>query len=170
MLAALTLAVVLGGAEPSVPALRDPTPAELMREGCVNTGLRREAFEQAARAHGWTPSRITRSSGMPGWNASYRAGRALVVMSGLPLNGGTDPSLASMCMVSMGRPQGNWLAELAALASELGMEPEGDQAALGGAEMRIWSKFGSETLSAAYRSSNRTVAVTLSRQIVTVLE
>lgn len=164
---ALAFVVALGVAEPSLPTRQSSPLADLVQTACVDTGMRREAVEHTARANRWSTTRITRQTGQQGWILAYRVDEATIVVSGVPLGGEVDPSLASLCMVSTSVLQPDWLLGVERLAHDLGLAAAAVGDIPGPAEMHIWSKLGGLTLTSAYQPSNRNVAVTLSRQIVT---
>ena len=162
---ALLIAGFLAGGAPS-PDQHPARLADMVREACVVTELRREEFEKVARTHRWKPTPITSASGeQAAWTVAFRDGAASLIMSGAVGNAEANPDLAALCMVSVPEPRGDWQGDIADLAVELGMTPEPSYN-LGGADVRTWSRLGSQTLTAAYQPGNRTVAVTLSRQTV----
>lgn len=165
MLVTLAFAILLGGSRPALDTPEDSVLVGLVEQACVATGLQRDAFEQAARTQRWRPAPLTRNTG-EGWSLAYRTGQATITLSGLPVDGVTDPSLGSMCMVAVHRPDAGWREQLSALAVELGMQEDPALEIPGAPDVRSWSKFGGHTLTAAYQPANQTVAVTLSRQIV----
>ena len=84
--------------------------------------------------------------------------------------GAGDPSVGSVCSVSIERASPALADEMAALAASLGLGDESpfiDQPP-GAAPMRIWSRFGDKTLTYAAASDGRAV-VSLSRQVVSTL-
>lgn len=164
---ALAFVAALSGVEPAFPAQRDHSLAELVRVACVDTGLRREVVERTARANRWNAARITRQTSEQGWSLAYRVDAASIIVSNIPVAGDADPSQASFCTVSIANPPSDWMADVEQLAFDLGLVAESAGELSGPAEMHVWSKLGAQTLTAAYQFSNRTVAVTLSRQVVT---
>ncbi len=104
---------------------------------------------------------------MGGWSLHYRVGRMSVLLAGVPLEGPTDQAVGSMCTVTVQRPSDEWQADIEALAASLDLTPEPVRDAFPGVVMKTWSKMGELTLSAASTASNQSLAVTLSRQIVT---
>lgn len=90
-----------------------------------------------------------------------------VLLSGVPLEGATDQAVGSMCTVTVQRPSDDWQADVEALAASLDLTLEMGGDAFPGIVMKTWSKIGELTLSAASAASNQSLAVTLSRQIVT---
>ena len=168
MISALILGIALGGAGAVSPAQSEGSVADLVRTACVDTGMRREAFEAMAQSRHW--QRIEAASedaGEAGWTLHYRAGRMSVMLSMMPVDGPADPALASMCAVMAPRPAADWRSGVETLASELRLAKDPEILGAPGTDQLSWSKFGEFTLSASYAPSNQSLAVTLSRQIIT---
>lgn len=163
---ALALAIVLGGSGLPLPAVQDESLSGLVRQACVDTGMRRDAFEALGQARRWTSSTPRHVSGETAqWSSAFRSGRAVIFMSGTTGEGVSDPSLAASCTVSVTRPDRDWQADIVALASELELQAEPDPE-IPGTEMQTWAKPMGHRLTSVYQSANRTASVTLSRPIV----
>jgi len=161
MTPALAFATVLAAAP------QGPDVAQLMRDACVSTGMRRDALERLARERGWRRGRPTSDGGPPGgWSLLVNADGATVMLSYIP-EFGADAASGSMCTVTAARAAPGLEQEIEALAGSLDLaaEPAIDQPA-GFVPMRTWSRFGERTLTYAAAPDGR-VAVSLSRQIVT---
>ena len=161
MTAALAFATVLAA------TAQGPDVAQLMRDACVSTGMRRDAFERLVRERGWRRARTTSDSGAPGgWSIFVNGDGATVMLSYMP-EFGADPALGSLCTVTAARAEPGLEREVEALAGSLDLAAETvtDQPA-GFVPMRTWSRFGDRTLTYAAAPDGR-VAVSLSRQIVT---
>lgn len=167
MNAALVLAVALL-AEPAVPPPQSAAgPAQVFRDFCVGTGLRRDAFEALARQRRFRAARVISSGDQPGWNLVFRGEGVVVMLSkvgGVPHE---DAALGSVCSVSADRAGPGLPAEIEALASEIGLEAEPLVDIPGTAHVRTWSKFGGQTLSYATIPSDPRAVISLSRQTVT---
>lgn len=168
MPAALALAFVLASAGTVAAAPQGADVPQLVREACVETGLERADFERLARERRWRRARITsdtRPSG--GWDLIYGADGARVMLSQVPGFGPEDPSLGSICTVSVDRAGGSLEGEVAALAASLGLEGEAPITDLppGAAPLRTWSLLGGWTLTYAAAADGR-AAISLSRQVV----
>ena len=162
MLGIALLAVVLNGA-PAAPVQAEAIAADLIRDACVATDLQREAFEALARERRWSQVRITQNSGAGRWDSAYRAGNVTVMLSYIPEVTSGDRSRASTCVVTPRNASPALESEIAALASEMGLNDDGPVTGLPG-YVRSWSKLGSWTLS--YAAADQRAAISLSRQIV----
>ena len=157
MSTAVALAIVLGSAGPIPVMPQRADLAELVRDACVETGMRRAEFERLAQTRRWRQVRTTSDSSPPGsWNLVYRAGDARVMLSQIPDVHAGDPSIGSICTVAVER------------AASLGLGDEAPVADLppGYVPMRIWSRLGDRTLTYAAAPDGR-ATISLSRQIVT---
>ena len=171
MSAALALAFFLASAGAAPIAPQGADVAQLMRDACVETGMRRADMERLAQARRWRQVRTTSDSSPPGgWNLVYRAGDALVMLSHVADFDSGDPSVGSVCTVAVDHAASTLEGEVASLATSLGL---GDEAPFldqppGAAPMRIWSRFGDRTLTFAAAPDGR-ATISLSRQVVTTL-
>ena len=170
MSAAFALAFGLLSASPA-PALQGSDVGALVRLACVETGMRREAFEGIGRARRWRQARLTSATSEPGsWSIAFRIEGGLVMLGYDPRSGDSDPSVGSVCSVSVDEASSATEAEIVALAASLGLGDESpfvDQPP-GMAPMRIWSRFGDQTLTYAAAPDGRAV-ISLSRQVVSTL-
>ncbi|HEY0599520.1 hypothetical protein [Brevundimonas sp.] len=169
MAAGLAAAIVLAsaGAVPAAPQRADVP--QLVRDACVETGMRRDAFERLARQRRWRQARTTSHTGPAGgWNLFYRGEGAVVMLTQVREFGSDDPSLGSVCTVSVERAEPALGDEVAALAASLELDAEGPVTGFPGSPIpiRSWSRFGDVTLSYAAAPDGR-ATVSLSRQIVT---
>lgn len=170
MSAALALAFGLVSAG-SAPVLQGSDVGALVRQACVETGMRRDAFEQLGRTRRWRRARLTSDTSGPGsWNIAFRIEGGHVMLGYVPDFGARDPLVGSVCSVSVDRASPATEAEIVALAASLGL---GDEVPFldqppGAAPMRIWSRFGDMTLTYAAAPDGRAV-VSLSRQVVSTL-
>lgn len=166
MSAALAFATALAVSGPA-PAVSGPDVAQLVRDACVSTGMRRDAFERLARERGWRRARTTLESGPPGgWNVLVNGNGATFILTHVP-DFSPDASLGSLCSVSVERADPALEGDVGALAAGLGLTEETVTGLPpGGVPMRTWSRFGEWTLTYAAAPDGRAV-VSLSRQIVT---
>lgn len=162
MLVVALWAVVLNGA-PAAPVKAEATAADLVRDACFATDLKRDAFEALARERRWAPVQITHNSGADRWDSAYRAGNMTVSLSYIPDVSSGDRSQASTCVVTPRSASPALESEIAALASEMGLSDHGPMTGLP-SYVRSWSKLGSWTLS--YAAADQRAAISLSRQIV----
>ncbi|WP_415013434.1 hypothetical protein [Brevundimonas sp.] len=165
MVSSILLAAVLV-TQPSTP----PTVGQLVREACVETEMNREAVERLAHERGWRSVRMRPSGSTEGWSVGYRVRDAHVALMSVPELGRVDPSVASICSVDAARPRGDWRAEIAELAADLGLQPDRIPDLPIEGEMRIWSTLGEYTLTSIYDRARGRVVVNLSRQLVLVGE
>ncbi|MEY4556605.1 MAG: hypothetical protein RL093_1724 [Pseudomonadota bacterium] len=171
MSAALALVMALETAA-LVPAAPQPADvAQLVRDACVETGMRRVDLERLGQARRWRRVRPTSdNSPSEGWNLIYRTGDALVMLSQVPDFGAGDPSTGSVCTVAIEGTAPSLEGDVSALATSLGLGDEApflDQPA-GFVPMRVWSRFGDHTLTYAAAPDGR-ATISLSRQVVSTL-
>ena len=169
MTAGLAAAIVLASAGAVSAAPQRADVPQLVRDACVETGLRRDAFERLARERRWRQARTTSDTGPEGgWHLFFHGEGAVVMLSHTPDFGPSDASLGSVCTVSVERATSALEDEVAALAASLELGAEGPVTELrqGSVPMRTWSRFGDFTLSYAAAPDGR-ATVSLSRQIVT---
>ncbi|HYC68101.1 hypothetical protein [Brevundimonas sp.] len=171
MLSTLAIAISFGSASPAHVAPQSADVGELVRQACVETGMRRNAFETLGRERRWRQARLTSDSSAPeSWTLAFRIDGGLVMLSYDPRSGASDLSVGSVCSVSVDRAAPGLADEMASLAASLGLGDESpfvDQPP-GAAPMRIWSRFGDKTLTYAAAPDGRAV-VSLSRQVVSTL-
>ena len=171
MSAALALAIVLGSGGLAPAAQQHADVAQLVRDACVETGMRRTDLEQLGQARRWRQVRTTSDTSPQGsWNLVYRAGDARVMLSQFPDFGAGDPSIGSVCTVAVDVAAPSLEADVSALASSLGLADEApflDQPP-GTVPMRVWSRFSDKTLTYAAAPDGR-ATVSLSRQVVSIL-
>ena len=170
MAAALAAAIVLASAGAGLAAPQRVDVAQLVRDACVETGMRRDAFERLARERRWRQARTTSDTGPAGgWNVFFRSEGAVVMLSQVPAFGANDPSLGSVCTVSVERATPALEDEIAVLAASLELDLEGPvtDPPRGLIPVRSWSRFGAFTLTYAAAPDGR-ATVSLSRQIVTI--
>ncbi len=160
---ALGAALLLTGEAPQ----SEGSVADLLTTACVETGLDREAFEDAARREGWRSVRLRSVSAGSGWDIGYRAGPYSVVLSRVDTEGdAAEASLGSMCMVTTEQPQADWRAELERFAVDQNLAAERPLEVPGYEVMPTWSRLGDRTLTSAYQDRPRSLTVTLARQVV----
>lgn len=167
MSAALALAFVVGSGGTVAAAPQQPDVAKLVRDACVETGLERPAFERLAGQRRWRRARITSDTGPAGgWTVAYRADGAGVMLSQVPGFGPQDPSLGSVCTISVERAGGALEDDIAALAGSLGLAVEAPIADIpGSVPIRTWSVLAGWTLTYAAAPDGR-AAISLSRQFI----
>jgi hypothetical protein len=171
MSAALAIAIALGSAGPAHVAPQGADVRELVRQACVETGLRRTAFEALGRERRWRPARLTSDARTPdSWSVAFRVDGAIVMLGYEPDFSEGESGLGSVCSVTVDRASPGLEDEMAVLAASLGL---GDEAPFlgqpsGAAPMRVWSRFGDKTLTYAAAPDGRAV-VSLSRQVVSTL-
>ena len=164
MSAALALAVALAG-----PAALPPGNAEvvqLLRDACVATEMRRDAFEQLARSRRWSSAGRRPESVSGGWSVMYRAGDAVVLLVNAGAIGDGDRSLGSVCTVGVQDPENGLSGAVGMLAESLGLTAEAEPLQLGGEGTRAWSTLGRHTLIYSTAHSGPAVSISLSRQHV----
>ena len=165
---ALVLTLGLASAGPAPVAPQQADVAQLVRDACMGTDLRREAFEALGRDRRWRRTRTTSRDSAPGsWSVAYRIGEAAVVLSRIPTFGSGDASQGSVCMVTVDQAAPALKDEIASLASSLNLAagaPIVDLAS-GIAPVQIWSGEGDWTLTYSAAADGR-AAASLSRQIV----
>ena len=169
MAAGLAAAIVLASAGAASAAPQPADVPQLVRDACVETGMRRDAFERLARERRWRQARTTSDTGPAGgWHLFFRGEGAVVMLSQVGGFGANDPSLGSVCTVSVERATPALEDEVAALAASLELGAEGPAMDLpgGSVPIRTWSRFGDFTLSYAAAPDGR-ATVSLLRQIVT---
>jgi hypothetical protein len=157
---ALALATVLG------LTAQGPDVAQLMRDACVSTGMRRDAFERLVRERRWRRARTTSDVGSPGgWNVLINGDGATLILSYLP-DFGADATLGSSCTVLVQQAEPGLPREVGDLAASLGLTEEAANGLPEGyGPMRTWSRLGDSTLTYATAPDGR-ASVSLSRQIV----
>jgi hypothetical protein len=152
------------------PALQTGT-GELVRDACVETGMRRAELEALAETRGWRAAPVTSQSGRQlGWNLVYRAGDALVMTSHDPAFDASDPEVGSVCTVGVRQASTSLESEVSALAASLDLAEEapiGNQPT-GQMTVRTWSRLGDKTLTYAV-APNGQATISLSRQVVTTV-
>lgn len=170
MSAALALAFGLASASPA-SALQGPDVGALVRQACVETGMRRDAFEELGRARRWRRARLTSATRSPGsWNIAFRIDGGLVMLGHDSDFGAGDPAVGWVCSVSVEQASPALADEMAALATSLGL---GDEAPFldqppGTVPIRAWSRFGDKTLTYSAAPDGRAV-ISLSRQVLSTL-
>jgi hypothetical protein len=167
MSAALAFALSLSATAWSPAALQDDV-AKLVQDACVETGFDRTAFERLGRERRWRPSRMRQRSGEPGWIVAFRTDDGTVMLAGDRDSNEVERRSGVMCSVSVERARPELEDELVALATSLGLGAEGTLAdnPPGFAPIRIWSRFGGQTLTYSATADGRAV-ISFSRQIVT---
>lgn len=125
-----------------------------LREACLRTEMRREAFERLADERDWEQLLRVVRAGDPldttVWESMYRAqpGRRQFWMSGE--NAGADPAHATSCGVAATDPDADWRSRAGALALELGMTPSPTAPRPNSVEARAWSTVEPTALSLSY--------------------
>jgi len=146
-LMALSCATFVG---PSVAVAQ----VDVLHDVCMETEMRREAYDQLAADRGWERLlRIVRSNEPQDtrvWESMYgeRSGGLQFWLSGETT--GSDPSHATSCGLASTRPVDTWRADLQAYALQLGMMPAPATAKQNSLEAGAWSTEGPDPLSLSY--------------------
>lgn len=165
MIPALALAAAIAGMEPSASPLRVTSPAALLQDACVGTGMQRTAFEQLGGARGWRLGRTTSAPAAPGWSVAFFVADGLVIMSSIPAAPGEPAQNGVACTVMIKHAAGDWRREIADAAGSLGMVGGSTDPLPGADEMLVWSKGTAETLTATFaRAASHTVSITYVRR------
>lgn len=168
MVPAFAMAVALIAAEAPAPTPRGSGPVQLLRDACLDTGMRRAAFEALGRTRRWRAAPLIRRTGSAGAAVAFRQDGVLIMLMPGPNN---DADIGAMCSVSVDRAPATLLAEVEALAGSLDLEGEAAPDVPAAGQLRVWSKFGGMTLTYATGAANDPRAViSVSRQIITVSE
>lgn len=173
----LIAALALAAGTPAAQAEPDPsaeigTPVAFLREVCLHTGLRRDAFKRLfaddGRRSGWDQAIRVVYAGERidpvEWSDGYGSNKAAATAS---VEGRLDdgfPGLALSCEVNV-PATGDWRAEVEALAQEMGMTPAPEpRRARGVSETRAWVRQGPSPTSLQYELSRSRVTLRVERQ------
>lgn len=176
----LTLGLALGVLAASASAQEASTlsaPVALMRAACVATDMERGAFEAAASERGWSPRPHTPGDAPNDWGVRYVSESAQLLLIGADVTehrgrrsgGRTSYPAFRNCTVAFIGPTGDWRADMAALAAELGHEEADVQTpTLGGSvhdgEFRQWSRRG-ELMWWTYNPADRVLRMEIYRSL-----
>jgi len=154
----------------------DQAHADLLRDGCLASEMRREPFERLAAERGWgkliprvvvapgqTLAQAIRAMDDGTWDRAYGDRDLRIIMSGL--SAAPDPSSATVCEVSGPEPRGDWRSDLEQVAAALQMRPLEPSPAPEGAKERTWSASdGVDPMTLSYKLSRKELVVRLARR------
>ena len=170
MRAAIPIAalVLVAGARSEAQAADAPALSALIQKACIDTGMRREAFEQLARGEHWRAVSARSSFRQTGWSLAYRVGAHTVMLSRIITdNDATDTNVGTLCSLLTTEPPSGWHDDVVHFAAEQGLAAESSPSLPPGvAPMETWSRFRGYTLTAAFSASPPTLSLSFSRQIV----
>lgn len=156
-----------------------PDHLQLLRDACLATEMRRDAYEQLSRERGWKEAILVVRAGDPRlmdtsiWESRYGlhgagargAPSATFLMSGE--TAGADPSYATYCAVMADEPAGNWRSRMERFASELDMRAAPTVEDPDVLEARAWSTDADSPLTFGYKLYDNGLVVRIARPSTT---